>query len=40
MATCPNCGYQIGFVRYFLSDHVTGECVNRLLDKAEGVEEE
>ena len=34
MAICPHCGADVGFVRFFFTDHVTGECVKRRLDLA------
>ena len=34
MARCPHCGAEVGFLRYFVTDHVTGECVTRRLDLA------
>ena len=46
MAVCPNCGAEVGFLTYFLTDHSTGKCVERRLDlvkkkrKLKKVEEE
>ena len=34
MAVCPNCGAEVGFLTYFLSDHATGKCIERRLDLA------
>lgn len=40
MAKCPHCGSEIGFFRYFLTDHVTGDCVTRLrVNDGKGEEE-
>ena len=46
MAVCPNCGAEVGFLTYFLSDHANGSCVDRRLElmtkkkKLKKVEEE
>jgi len=33
MASCPHCGEEVGFIRYFTSDHLSGSCVQRSVSE-------